>query len=124
MLLEGRIAHHGSPMTLEQRALHVGIEFRERIVGAVAAEVHAPIGKDAADAAVLLRVIAGRKAAGYQLTECFGVIESGGAVVAARNKCAIGGIPHPRYRRSSALPEITRVFVQDRGQDAIDQKAS
>jgi hypothetical protein len=43
-------------MTHEQRALHVGIEFRERIVGAVAAKVHAPIGEDVADAAVLLRV--------------------------------------------------------------------
>jgi hypothetical protein len=56
MLLEGRIAHHGSPITLGQRALHVGIEFRERIVGAVSAKVHAPIGEDVADAAVLLRV--------------------------------------------------------------------
>lgn len=66
MLVVYRFPHNGSSMTLKKRALHVRIEFGEHVVGAVAAKVHAPIGEDAADVAVLLRIIASRNAAGYR----------------------------------------------------------
>ena len=76
------------------------------------------------DAAVVGGTVEIGDAAGGEVAEDVGVVELAVAVVAAADECGGEGVPGPRGDASGALVEVTRVLMEEGGEDGCAEHAA
>lgn len=106
------------------KGVEVGSEFLELVPADVVTLIDGPSGENAANAAILLRVIEQGNAGLAELPEHGGDVEGGFTGVGARDDDARGGVKNARPGRTTSFAEVARVVMEKSGKSTVDEHAA